>query len=169
MPPPTGHAGQRECLLGFGLRRSDLELSDEDLGKVFEQNGALYRIVLHAKGTGSVATVAGGSLNAASGLIATVGGGYYNGAFGYAATVPGGYGNVVIGGHRTSHTRPFYFLDLLKVGDEIIYTTEAGRFVYVITGTFIVAPEAFAAPSRVATYEATVRHEAVAERSVYGL
>ena len=28
-----------------------------------------------------------------------------------------------------------------KVGDEIIYTTEAGRFVYVITGTFIVAPE----------------------------
>ena len=32
-----------------------------DLGKVFEQNGALYRIVLHDKGTGSVATVAGGS------------------------------------------------------------------------------------------------------------
>lgn len=55
--------------------------------------------------------------------------------------LPGGYGNVVVGGHRTSHTRPFYFLDLLKPGDEIIYTTEAGRFVYVITGTFIVSPD----------------------------
>lgn len=32
-----------------------------DLGKIFEQNGALYRIVKHDKGSGSVATVAGGS------------------------------------------------------------------------------------------------------------
>ncbi len=32
-----------------------------DLGKVFEQNGVLNRIVLHAAGTGAVATVAGGA------------------------------------------------------------------------------------------------------------
>lgn len=32
-----------------------------DLGKVFEQNGIQYRIVKHAAGTGTVATVAGGS------------------------------------------------------------------------------------------------------------
>jgi hypothetical protein len=32
-----------------------------DLGKVFELNGKMYRVVQHDKGSGSVATVAGGS------------------------------------------------------------------------------------------------------------
>lgn len=32
-----------------------------DYGKIFEENGCFYRIVKHAAGTGTVATVAGGS------------------------------------------------------------------------------------------------------------
>ncbi|MFZ9629196.1 MAG: class E sortase [Ilumatobacteraceae bacterium] len=57
------------------------------------------------------------------------------------SAMPGGYGNAVVGGHRTSHSRPFYYLDRLVPGDEIIYTTAEGRFVYVITETRIVSPE----------------------------
>lgn len=55
--------------------------------------------------------------------------------------LPGGYGNAVVGGHRTSHDKPFRYLDLLKPGDEIIYTTVDGRFVYEVTETIIVKPE----------------------------
>ncbi|MFM8311681.1 MAG: sortase [Ilumatobacteraceae bacterium] len=55
--------------------------------------------------------------------------------------MPGGYGNAVIGGHRTSHSRPFYDVDKLVAGDEIIYTTSDGTFVYEITHIFIVDPD----------------------------
>ncbi|MFM2182364.1 MAG: hypothetical protein RJB61_658 [Actinomycetota bacterium] len=55
--------------------------------------------------------------------------------------MPGGYGNVVVGGHRTSHSRPFYSLDKLVEGDEIVYTTDEGTFVYEVTNIFIVDPD----------------------------
>ena len=55
--------------------------------------------------------------------------------------MPGHIGNVVIGGHRTSHTRPFRYIDQLVKGDEVILTTAEGRFVYVVDHTEIVTPQ----------------------------
>lgn len=52
--------------------------------------------------------------------------------------VPGGYGNMVMGGHRTTSPKPFRHLELLKPGDEIVITTDAARFVYVVRTTRIV-------------------------------
>jgi sortase A len=57
--------------------------------------------------------------------------------------LPGHVGNAVVGGHRTSKDRPFRHLDQLVPGDEIIYQTLEGRFVYRVTGTTIVDPYAF--------------------------
>ncbi|MGD9996565.1 MAG: class E sortase [Ilumatobacteraceae bacterium] len=56
--------------------------------------------------------------------------------------MPGRLGNVVIAGHRTSHGKVFRDIDRLVVGDEVVFTTEEGRFVYVVTGTDIVQPDA---------------------------
>ncbi|MFZ4719919.1 MAG: class E sortase [Ilumatobacteraceae bacterium] len=56
--------------------------------------------------------------------------------------MPGHRGNVVIAGHRTSHDRPFRNIDQLALGDEVIFTTEEGRFVYEVTGTEVVTPDA---------------------------
>ncbi|MBU3688739.1 MAG: hypothetical protein B7C54_12540 [Acidimicrobiales bacterium mtb01] len=55
---------------------------------------------------------------------------------------PGEPGNVVLGGHRTSTPRPFRHLELLEPGDEIVFTIDTGVFVYRVTGTQIVEPEA---------------------------
>ena len=56
--------------------------------------------------------------------------------------MPGHVGNVVIGGHRTSHTRPFRHIDQLVPGDDVILTTLEGRFVYKVTEPKIVTPDA---------------------------
>jgi sortase A len=56
--------------------------------------------------------------------------------------MPGQPGNVVIAGHRVSHDHPFKQVDKLKPGDEVIMTTADGRFVYQVTSTEIVAPDA---------------------------
>jgi len=56
--------------------------------------------------------------------------------------MPGHLGNVVIGGHRTSHDRPFRHVDKLVPGDEVIMTTLEGRFVYEVTETQVVTPDA---------------------------
>lgn len=55
---------------------------------------------------------------------------------------PGEVGNVVLGGHRTSFPRPFRYLDLLEPGDEIVFTTDEGRYVYAVSRTEIVYPDA---------------------------
>jgi sortase A len=52
--------------------------------------------------------------------------------------MPGGFGNVVIAGHRTTNSRPFRNIDQLEVGDEIILRTDAGTFVYRVSGTRVV-------------------------------
>lgn len=52
--------------------------------------------------------------------------------------MPGELGNVVIAGHRTTHTRPFLDLDRLTKGDDLVFTTDAGRFVYELTHTEVV-------------------------------
>jgi sortase A len=56
--------------------------------------------------------------------------------------MPGQPGNVVVAGHRSSKDRPFRHIDQLVPGDEVIMTTGDGRFVYVVTGTQIVLPDA---------------------------
>ncbi len=56
--------------------------------------------------------------------------------------MPGHLGNVVVGGHRTSHDRPFRNIDQLVAGDEVIFNTPEGRFVYKVTSTQVVTPDA---------------------------
>jgi sortase A len=59
--------------------------------------------------------------------------------------LPGQLGNAAIAGHRTTHLHPFFDIDTLQPGDEIIVTTLNGRYVYHVTGTDVVAPEDYAA------------------------
>ena len=54
--------------------------------------------------------------------------------------LPGQLGNSAIAGHRTTFGQPFFDIDKLQVGDEIVVTTLAGRFVYRVTGQEIVSP-----------------------------
>jgi sortase A len=54
--------------------------------------------------------------------------------------LPGQPGNAAIAGHRTTYGAPFFSIDELVPGDEIIATTYAGRFVYRVTGTVVVPP-----------------------------
>jgi sortase A len=60
----------------------------------------------------------------------------------YPATpLPGQIGNVAIAGHRTTFAKPFYNLNELAPGDEIIIdTTYAGSFTYRMTQQLIVSP-----------------------------
>jgi len=55
---------------------------------------------------------------------------------------PGGPGNVVLAGHRTTHSRPFWDLDRLSEGD-LIYLEDGAGFdvIYRVSDTLIVDPE----------------------------
>lgn len=57
-------------------------------------------------------------------------------------SLPGGPGNVVLAGHRTTKTRPFYYLDRLEPGDAIVMG-DGSSFpaVYRVTETFVVDPQ----------------------------
>jgi sortase A len=59
--------------------------------------------------------------------------------------LPGQLGNAAIAGHRTTHLHPFFDIDKLEPGDEIIATTLNGRYVYQVTGTEVVGPDDYAA------------------------
>ncbi len=53
----------------------------------------------------------------------------------------GGHGNMVLAGHRTTYTKPFYDLDRLEVGDEISVEGLNGQITtYRIRETLIVEP-----------------------------
>jgi sortase A len=52
--------------------------------------------------------------------------------------MPGQFGNSAIAGHRTTYGQPFYRLDEVAPGDEIVMTTVQGRFVYRATGSEVV-------------------------------
>jgi sortase A len=54
--------------------------------------------------------------------------------------LPGQLGNSAIAGHRTTFGQPFFDVDKLANGDEIVVTTLAGRYVYRVTGQQIVSP-----------------------------
>jgi sortase A len=54
--------------------------------------------------------------------------------------LPGEAGNAAVAGHRTTYGAPFFDIDNLQPGDQIVATTYAGRFVYQVTGTVVVSP-----------------------------
>lgn len=53
---------------------------------------------------------------------------------------PGEVGNAVVGGHRTSHTKPLANIDKLKVGARIYFTVPTGMAVYQVTKSKIIKP-----------------------------
>ncbi len=59
--------------------------------------------------------------------------------------LPGQLGNAAIAGHRTTHLHPFFDIDKMQPGDEIIVTTLNGRYVYHVTGTEVVGSDDYAA------------------------
>ncbi|MCZ7534912.1 MAG: class E sortase [Acidimicrobiia bacterium] len=55
--------------------------------------------------------------------------------------LPGDRGNTVFPGHRVTHSHPFYDLDLLAPGDEVIFHMPEASHTYRVTETLIVVPE----------------------------
>ncbi len=55
--------------------------------------------------------------------------------------MPGQPGNAAIAGHRTTYGAPFFKLDELARGDEIVVTTRQGEFRYDVMESKIVSPE----------------------------
>lgn len=56
--------------------------------------------------------------------------------------LPGQPGNAVISGHRTTYGAPFYNLDAVGIGDEIVVETVIGRHVYEVRSVQVVEPTA---------------------------
>ncbi|HUC05589.1 MAG TPA: class E sortase [Acidimicrobiales bacterium] len=54
--------------------------------------------------------------------------------------LPGQAGNSGVAGHRTTYGHPFYNLDALKPGDDIVVTTVQGIFVYDTIRSQVVSP-----------------------------
>jgi sortase A len=54
--------------------------------------------------------------------------------------LPGQLGNSAIAGHRTTYGAPFFDVDQLETGDEMIVTTLTGRYVYKVERQQIVSP-----------------------------
>ena len=55
---------------------------------------------------------------------------------------PGERGRVIVSGHRTTHGAPFYDLDKLHKGDDVIIQTRWGTFLYRVSTSKVVAPNA---------------------------
>jgi sortase A len=70
--------------------------------------------------------------------------------------LPGELGNAALAGHRTTYGAPFYDIDSLIPGDEIIATTYAGRFVYRVTGATVVEPSDVSVLAAVPDYRLTL-------------
>lgn len=54
--------------------------------------------------------------------------------------MPGQLGNASIAGHRTTYGQPFFRLDELQPGDEIVIETLSGTWLYRVTGSEVVDP-----------------------------
>jgi sortase A len=57
-----------------------------------------------------------------------------------ASPMPGQLGNAAIAGHRTTHGKPFYRLNQLAPGDDVVIDTLYGHFTYRVVRKLIVAP-----------------------------
>jgi sortase A len=53
---------------------------------------------------------------------------------------PGEKGRVIVSGHRTTHAAPFYDINELKKGDELLIESRWGDFTYTVTKQEIVSP-----------------------------
>jgi sortase A len=85
--------------------------------------------------------------------------------------MPGQPGNVVVAGHRTTYSKPFYDLDLLAPGDPLVFTMNDGTvWTYELTGTSLVGPDAThivaQTPERTATLFACHPKGSAAQRIV---
>lgn len=60
----------------------------------------------------------------------------------YAGTaMPGQAGNFAVAGHRTTYAAPFFHLDQVREGDEVLATDRSGtRYTYRVVSTRVVAP-----------------------------
>ena len=56
--------------------------------------------------------------------------------------VAGKKGNIVLGGHRTSGSKPFADIDKLRKGDIVELVSKGKKFRYAVTSNFIVKPTA---------------------------
>jgi LPXTG-site transpeptidase (sortase) family protein len=65
---------------------------------------------------------------------------------------PGERGRVIVSGHRTTHDHPFYDLDKLEKGDQIITVTKWGTFVYGLTHETTVSPNSTTIANPAATH-----------------
>jgi sortase A len=71
--------------------------------------------------------------------------------------MPGQLGNVVIAGHRTTKTRPFWDLNLVEPGDELIFTMANGdRYVYALDRIEIVDADQISIVDQGYAYTATL-------------
>jgi sortase A len=52
--------------------------------------------------------------------------------------MPGEVGNPVFPGHRVTHDHPFYDIDLIEIGDQVIFINDTGRYTYEVTDHFVV-------------------------------
>ncbi len=52
--------------------------------------------------------------------------------------LPGQVGNTVFPGHRVTHSRPFFNIDLIAIGDTVTFANDTGRFTYQVTETLVV-------------------------------
>ncbi len=55
--------------------------------------------------------------------------------------LPGQAGNVSIAGHRTTYGQPFHNIDKVKVGDQVVFDTLQGQFIYEVTESKVVQPD----------------------------
>jgi sortase A len=58
------------------------------------------------------------------------------------SALPGDGSNVVIAGHRTTHLAPFWSIDTLRLGDQIMLQTRRGTFLYRVQWVKVVDPTA---------------------------
>lgn len=70
--------------------------------------------------------------------------------------LPGQAGNASIAGHRTTYAHPFYSLNSVVPGDQVILTTPQGVFVYTVTSQQIVKPTDVAVIADTVTPELTL-------------
>jgi len=71
--------------------------------------------------------------------------------------MPGQLGNVVVAGHRTTYTRPFWDLQALVPGDQLIFAMADGtRHTYALERLEIVSPDAVHIVDQTHEYRATL-------------
>jgi sortase A len=70
--------------------------------------------------------------------------------------MPGENGNTVFAGHRVTHTHPFLHIDQLVPGDQVVFTIQGVRSVYVVTGHEVVRPSDVAIADPTATPTGTL-------------